>query len=65
MKKIYKRPEADVILITTMQMMASSAVEDGFSKSGAKETEGTSGNLSRRYSGAWEEEELEEEEEEF
>ena len=52
-------------MITTMQMMASSAVEDGFSKSGAKETEGTSGNLSRRYSGAWEEEELEEEEEEF
>jgi len=59
MKK-YMKPTTEVILLATNQAFMTGSVE-------AKIT-GEQGNdkaLSRRYSGAWEEEELEEEEEEF
>ena len=59
MKKQYINPEMAIVKIQTVQMIATSNVEDGFTKSGQEslEPEQTSGNLSRQGRGFWDDEE--------
>lgn len=57
MKKIYQKPETNLIVITPVQMIAGSNPEDGFKKDTANETDATEGNLSRRRRDIWEDEE--------
>ena len=56
MKKIYQMPAVRWMEAQTEQMIAVSAVEDGFNQGSAPETNAISGNLSRQYS-AWGEDE--------
>jgi len=58
MKKQYISPEMAIVKIQTVQMIATSNVEDGFAKSGQEvlEPEQTSGNLSREGRGFWDDE---------
>jgi len=49
MKKIYQMPAVRWMEAQTEQMIAVSAVEDGFNQGSAPKTEATSGNLSRQF----------------
>jgi hypothetical protein len=48
MKKIYQTPAVRWMEAQTEQMIAVSAVENGFNRNSAPETDATSGNLSRQ-----------------
>ena len=57
MKKKYQSPEAQLVLVNTLQMIAASPVENGFDPSKPIGTTGaTSGNLSRRGYSVWDDE---------
>lgn len=59
MKLTYQRPETNLIIVSTMRMIAGSQVEDGFDPTTPETTDETSGNLSRRHN-VWDDEEEEE-----
>jgi hypothetical protein len=61
MKLTYQRPETELIIVSTVRMIAGSNPEDGFNPDDVEETQETSGNLSRRRN-VWDDEEEEEEE---
>ena len=58
MKKTYQSPETLMVLVNVQQLMVASPVEDGFDPNKPiGETGETSGNLSRRGSSIWDDEE--------
>jgi hypothetical protein len=66
MKQIYQKPETELIVVSTIRMIAASNPEDGFNTSNVPESDPgqTSGNLSRRRT-VWDDDEAMKEEDQY